>query len=777
MREINIDVSPQYKVVIDSGLLSNIGEYINKIGKYNRIAIITDDVVSNLYLSQVEDSLKAVCENVYSYAFTNGESSKNFDTLSDILEFLSIREITRTDLVIALGGGVVGDMVGFASSIYLRGVDFVNIPTTLLSMVDSSVGGKTAINTKAGKNMVGSFYQPKVVLCDTNVLSSLSSELIADGVGEIAKYAILEDNGIIADLLSDNITLCLEDVIEKCVIIKNDYVSCDVYDKGKRQLLNLGHTLGHAIEKHSNFSVSHGKAVLMGMYMLAQMFNGTEGIGRILIELEKVGLKYDMPVEYPLSVYELWSLAINDKKRHADYITIARPYDIGDCRLDNVKISNPINFTESVKNQTYDVVVRPVKLCGTIIAPPSKSDLHRLLIASAFSGEITTINNVSFSDDILVTLNALRSLGVVIQIADRSVILQKGILPKKATIDCGECGTALRFFIPICAMLGVETTFTGTRRLGERGYLDIINAMSGDVEFSMKQGLPLSIKGVFDASKISVSGEISSQFISGILLGAFACNSDMDIEITGELQSENYVDMTINTLSKFGCNSNKRGNVVQFSVGKIIHDSNDKNVKVCKSSQIIMNKIDYPSKSANVFQAESDYSNGAFFNVAGVNTVYNNPTSLQGDREIIKIVEEAYKDFQPFDISIKNIPDLGIILAVLATRLNGVSVLRDCARLRHKECDRFEAILQVMKASGVETQVINDDIYITGGNATGDVIIDSLGDHRVAMSVAILASFTDSICIKNASVVNKSYPEFWEDFMKVGGLINVINIR
>ena len=148
--------------------------------------------------------------------------------LAKIYDFLADNQITRTDLIIALGGGVCGDMVGYAASSYLRGVDFVNIPTTLLSMVDSSVGGKTAVNIPAGKNQVGSFYQPKLVICDTNTLKSLSEELIADGVGEIAKYAVLEDKGLFDLLLSGEFFENIEDIIETCVKIKDEYVSADV---------------------------------------------------------------------------------------------------------------------------------------------------------------------------------------------------------------------------------------------------------------------------------------------------------------------------------------------------------------------------------------------------------------------------------------------------------------------------------------------------------------------------------------------------------------------
>lgn len=342
MKTIKINTEPTYNVLVEKGLIDKVGTIIKSTKSYDKIAIITDDAVQKLYLDRVLKSFADNSSKLFTYTFPNGEKSKNLFELAKIYDFLAQNEITRSDLIVALGGGVCGDMVGFAASSYLRGVDFVNIPTTLLSMVDSSVGGKTAVNITAGKNQVGSFYQPKMVICDSNTLSTLNQNLIADGIGEIAKYALLEDRGLFDLLLEGDLQSDYEKIIEKCVQIKNEYVSEDVFDKGKRQLLNLGHTLGHVIEKDSNFLIAHGKAVMIGMYYIAQKFAGTEEISQILKKLELVANKFNMPTSYKFTADELWAMAVNDKKRHGDYLTIARPYAIGDCRLYDIKIGQPI---------------------------------------------------------------------------------------------------------------------------------------------------------------------------------------------------------------------------------------------------------------------------------------------------------------------------------------------------------------------------------------------------------------------------------------------------
>lgn len=422
MKIIKINTTPNYNVYIEDNLLLKAGELVFSAGKsYNKVAVITDSVVQKLYLSQVLESFASFDCNVSSYVFPAGESSKNLVELGKIYDFLAECEITRTDLVLALGGGVCGDMVGFAASSYLRGVDFVNIPTTLLSMVDSAIGGKTAVNIAAGKNQVGAFYQPKMVICDTKTLQTLNDELIADGVGEIAKYAVLEDKNLFDLLENGSFFENIEEIIETCVKIKDEYVSGDVFDKGKRQLLNLGHTLGHVVEKDSKFAIAHGKAVLIGLNYIAKKFAGTPQIDEILQHLSIVAKKFDMPLEYKLSPDQLWKLAVNDKKRHGNCITIARPYAIGDCRLEDVKITNPINYTELVKNGKYDIEIFPKRLVGEIVPPPSKSHLHRLLICAAFCDKPITIENICLSDDILATIDALVQLGADIIIKENKI--------------------------------------------------------------------------------------------------------------------------------------------------------------------------------------------------------------------------------------------------------------------------------------------------------------------------------------------------------------------
>lgn len=752
MNAIKINTNPSYDVYVQGGLLDKVGELVSKIKSYDKVAIITDSVVRKLYLQKVIDSFDKFDVKIVTYSFPNGEASKNLQELGKIYDFLAGEQITRTDLIIALGGGVCGDMVGYAASSYLRGVDFVNIPTTLLSMVDSSVGGKTAVNISAGKNQVGSFYQPKMVICDCNTLTTLTKDLIADGIGEIAKYAVLEDKGLFDLLINKDFNENIRQIIEICVKIKDEYVSNDVFDKGKRQLLNLGHTLGHIIEKDSKFTLPHGKAVLIGLYYIAQKFAGTSAVAEILEKLKAVASKYDMPISYKLSADELWTMAGNDKKRHGDYVTIARPVAIGDCRLENVKFGTPINLTEGVIKGKYDVQITPTKLKGEIDSPPSKSHLHRLLIMAAFCGGNAVVNNLSFSNDIVATLNALKGIGADVSIKDNQAKFTGVNLQQKAVIDCNDSGSTLRFFIPICSMLGVQTCFEGSSRLGERGYKEIITAMSDSVKFDKTSGFPLQIKGKFTGNKIEIDGSMSSQFISGILMGAFAARRNINISILGRLASRSYVDMTIDVIKWFG------GEVIEIENGFVVNCADVKSKDCCVTPEI-------------------DYSNLAFWEVAGVHLPIKQDNSKQGDKIVLDIVNQA-KNGKGFDIDVDTIPDLAPIFGVLLANLYGKSTLKNCARLRIKECDRLAATAEVLNKFGITATICGDDLEILGGMVQGGVELDSFGDHRMAMMQAIMATFAnDSVIIKNAQVVSKSYPNFWQDYVALGGKIDVFNIR
>ncbi len=232
--------------------------------KYNKILIITDDIVEKIYLKEIENTMKSFSKNIYALVVKNGERSKSIKTATEILNYLAENEFHRNDLIIALGGGVVGDLSGFVASTYLRGIDFIQMPTTLLAAVDASIGGKTAVNIKFGKNLVGTFHQPKAVIEIIPIFNELPRKLINEGLSEIVKYGIIYDPSILEDV-KEGIRERMNQIVWKCAKAKSEIVAEDEKEMGLRKILNYGHTLAHSIEECSGHHISHGNAVAYGM--------------------------------------------------------------------------------------------------------------------------------------------------------------------------------------------------------------------------------------------------------------------------------------------------------------------------------------------------------------------------------------------------------------------------------------------------------------------------------------------------------------------------------
>ncbi|SDN84184.1 3-dehydroquinate synthase [Acetanaerobacterium elongatum] len=328
---IHVKTGSPYDVQIGEGLLERCGAEVRKVAPKARVAaIVTDDIVAPLYADRVECSLIEAGFEVARHTIKNGEPSKCHETLIGIYSFLNKSGVTRSDLLIALGGGVVGDITGYAAATYLRGVAYVQLPTTLLAQVDSSVGGKTAVDIPEGKNLVGAFWQPKLVVCDVSALATLPKETFADGAAEVIKYGAIWDAELFKRLEQGALYSDTISVITRCIDIKREVVEKDEFDKGLRALLNFGHTLGHAIEAESGYTVTHGAAVAVGMVLIAQISQRmrlTDGINtkRLTACIARHGLK----TETGYSMQELYPHCFSDKKCEGDSITLVLLHEIG----------------------------------------------------------------------------------------------------------------------------------------------------------------------------------------------------------------------------------------------------------------------------------------------------------------------------------------------------------------------------------------------------------------------------------------------------------------
>lgn len=337
MNTVTVNTTPPYSVMIGPGLLDKLGRLLPSGLQECKIALITDSTVDELYGAAAAASLEAAGHEISKFVFSAGEEQKTLLTLQNMLEFLADNGFDRSDVIVALGGGVTGDMAGFAAACYLRGLRFVQVPTTFLAAVDSSVGGKTGVNLSKGKNLAGAFWQPEAVICDTKTLQTLPVEIFSEGTAEAVKCAVIGDPELFEMLGKTSIEAA--EVIRRCVLFKAAIVAQDEKEQGRRALLNFGHTLGHALELQSNYTLRHGRAVALGMIAATKAAEksgfadkGTlEALRRVL---EVRGL-WDTVQGDPDRLLELIG---SDKKKRKDRITLVLPRRIGACELMPLKL-------------------------------------------------------------------------------------------------------------------------------------------------------------------------------------------------------------------------------------------------------------------------------------------------------------------------------------------------------------------------------------------------------------------------------------------------------
>lgn len=342
-----------YDIFIDENLLENTGVYINKIiDKKAKLCIVSDDIVYDLYGEKVKKNCESTGFTVKSFVFKNGEQSKNLSTINEIYTFLSENKFDRSDCLIALGGGVVGDITGFTAATYLRGIRFVQIPTTLLAQVDSSVGGKTGVDLPQGKNLVGVFYQPQFVLCDINALKTLPDKIYSDGMAEVIKHGCIKSCELFDCIKRKDVNLT--DVIGANIRIKADVVMADEFETGVRAILNFGHTVGHAVEKYYNFEkFSHGEAVAIGMLYAAKIsviLNYCDD--KVVQEIKNILKLYNLPIKLDEKINNkiLAEICAGDKKSEHDFIKFILLKKIGECEIVKIAKNDLVGLLDKCDN-------------------------------------------------------------------------------------------------------------------------------------------------------------------------------------------------------------------------------------------------------------------------------------------------------------------------------------------------------------------------------------------------------------------------------------------
>ena len=351
MMTVNVRASKEYKVEIGDGIVSKLGEMTKAVcHKAIKALIVSETNVAALYLDVVKAQIEGAGIEVSTYVFEAGEKSKNINEIAGMWNKMAEAGFTRTDIVVGLGGGVTTDMAGFAASTFLRGIDVIQVPTSLLAMVDASVGGKTGIDIPMGKNQVGAFWQPSLVLEDTSFLKTLPDDVFTEGMGEVTKYAFIMDEGLFDLLEKQNGNLrdeasVLENVIGMCVADKAEVINEDENDNGRRQILNYGHTAGHVIERDSGFTKPHGICVAkgMGIFMDACVKEGTLS-AEDAKRMKDLLTMYKLPVSDEITPEDIVKGAMNDKKKRGNTLSVILVNKIGQAEIKKMTAEEFLKF-------------------------------------------------------------------------------------------------------------------------------------------------------------------------------------------------------------------------------------------------------------------------------------------------------------------------------------------------------------------------------------------------------------------------------------------------
>ncbi len=406
-----------------------------------------------------------------------------------------------------------------------------------------------------------------------------------------------------------------------------------------------------------------------------------------------------------------------------------------------------------------DIKITPSKLCGSVNVPSSKSFAHRQIICAALSDGKSVVSNVSVSQDIEATVRAMNALGADLTINGYTVTANpfKGVADTNMpiNIDCGESGSTLRFIIPVAAALGVNATFTGRGKLPVRPLTPYVTELSkSGIDFGGYNGtLPMTISGKLRSGRFEIAGDISSQFITGLIFGLSLTDGRSEIILTSRLQSKPYVDITVESLKMFGVQVKETANGYEISGGQ--------GFKACNCA------------------VEGDFSQAAFFyaaNALGSSIEMPNMPkhSVQGD----SVIRNVCGNRTAFELDCSDVPDIVPIMSVFASALKGTTSFKNVGRLRIKESDRIETTIGLLKSLGGNAWCDNDTLFVEGVGKLRGGTVDSHNDHRIAMSAAIAATICNGdVIIKDAGCVKKSYPSFFEDYNELGGNANVINLE
>ena len=741
------------------------------------------------------------------------ESAKTRKSKALVEDQLLAMGCDKDCVLIAIGGGSIGDLVGFVASTYLRGIRFIQVPTTLLAMVDSSVGGKTAVNTDNGKNMIGAFHQPIAVLIDFAFLETLSDRLFSNGLAEVIKAAFVGQPALWEVLVNvESIQALrqsphlLESIITEAIEYKRNIVEADERDKGIRNELNFGHTIGHAIEMLDDCELLHGECVAIGMVyelMCLRAISFLES-DTIIVQLISVLTKFGLPTTLPpylisaASIERVKLFLLADKKSTVNagpdmWVPIVALKRIGEAlggnRIVQVRLGDVMRVICPFVQVKRITSASP----SSVSLPGSKSVANRALLLAAMTGEACEVSNVPSSADVHIMIDALRVIGFAPAVRGDTVTLATpGNLLKGhgsiTFVSVGNSGTTARFLLPFAALLlsqprhkGKSISFTCDERMSERPVKDLLDCLSHAfpglevIAHKSAHSFPLTLRftgsSPISVARIAIDGSLSSQFVSGLLMMAPLYGSQLTISVVGlkangEAVSQPFIDMTVRMVQLFGGKVSKVSNGEYSCVGDGYS---------CVSRYAIpgdASAATYPLAIAAVTGRTVEV------NIAD--------DGLQHDFEFVRLLERMgcavqYGDgftsvtgparlTPPGSVDMSNMTDTFLTAAVVMAVAGGGEVT-NISNQRVKECDRITAMAVNLSKCGFHVTESPDGLSfspaeIDSRSLIQPAIVQTWNDHRVAMSMAVLSTCIDKpIFIESPRCVEKTFPTFWDSLV------------
>lgn len=782
--------------------------------------LISDTNIFQTYVTPFRDFFEANRRNgsasLLTYAIPPGEASKCRETKAEVEDWMLSQGCTRDTVIIALGGGVVGDMMGYVAATFMRGIRFVQVPTTLLAMVDSSIGGKTAVDTPMGKNLIGAFWQPRRIYIDLDFLETLPSREFINGMAEVIKTAAIwnEAEFIALESSADDILACvrsrapdrfrpIRDILRQVVLasarVKAEIVSNDERESGLRNLVNFGHSIGHGIEAILTPQLLHGEAVAIGMVKEAELARFL-GVLRphAVARLVKCIAAYDLPTSLAdkrivkltagkqCPVEDILRKMSIDKKNDTGQKKIVLLSAIGrthelratavDDRSIRVILSSSVCVTPGV----------PRHLNVTVTPPGSKSISNRALILAALGSGRCRLKNLLHSDDTAYMLSAVAQLGgasyswedagCVLEVQGRAGKLRAS----EDDLYIGNAGTASRFLTTVVALCistdAVKSSvLTGNDRMKMRPIGPLVDALRLNgvkIDYlGQENSLPLRIHaaGGLKGGLIELAATVSSQYVSSILMAAPYAKSPVTLRLVGGKPiSQPYIDMTISMMKSFGIQVKSATEPDTYHIPQGAYKNPQEYIIESDASSAT-----YPLAVAAITGTTCTVSNVGSQSLQGdarfaVEVLQPMGCSVKQDELSTTVTGPPAGTLKPLAIvDMEPMTDAFLTASVLAAVAKGTTQIKGIANQRVKECNRIEAMKEQLAVFGVECKELEDGIEVRGNSLTGlrapDARIHCYDDHRVAMSLSVLSLVSPSpTIITERECVGKTWPGWWD---------------